>query len=196
MVKVLAFLIRKAVALLASDSRDWGEQMEELSKQAPFKRNLSVGWSIFWRLWLPLLVFQMVVGRPSGWLMAWVGIIIFVGLPLANWAGKAVALKRYHVAIPSFIGWSIWWRGVVCAWILLPVSMAISEVTSSPSPNLLLLLVPFFCIYSGFFILYLLALGSVTHSFILDNIPSWQKIEMGFGKFPQKFPKNKERYLK
>ena len=171
--------------------------MEELSKKAPFKRNLSIGWSIFWRLWLPLLVFQIAVGRPSGWLMAWVGIIIFVGLPLANWAGKAVALKRYHVAIPSFIGWSIWWRGVVCSWILIPVTvLGTAFLVSAPVGQLYLYLFPFFCVYSGFFVLYLIALGSITHNFIIDKIPWQQKIEMGFGESPKKFPKNREGYLK
>ena len=172
--------------------------MEELSKKEPFKRNLSIGWSIWWRLWFLIQVVQIALSLSTkGWVVGWVGIVIFVGFPLADWAGKAVALKRYYVAIPSFIGWSIWWRGAVCSWILIPVTvLGTAFLVSAPVGQLYLYLFPFFCVYSGFFVLYLIALGSITHNFIIDKIPWQQKIEMGFGESPKKFPKNKEGYLK
>ena len=93
--------------------------MEEFTKKSGFRRNLSIGWSVFWRLWLPMFTVQVALMLSmESWGAVWVGIIVFVGIPLADWAGKSVALKRYYAAIPFFIGWSIWWRGVVCGWIL------------------------------------------------------------------------------
>lgn len=143
-----------------------------------FKRNLSIGWSVFWRLWLPLFTVQIILSvSMESWIGLWAIIVIAAGFPLADWTGKSVALIRYYAAIPSFIGWSIWWRGIVCNWILVAGIWLANKIMSLGSPNWFHSLLIFLCILSGSFILYLLALGFMTNDFITDRISQQQVTE-------------------
>jgi len=156
--------------------------MEEFSKKAGFRRNLSIGWSVFWRLWLPLFTVQVVlVLTTESWATIWIGIIVLVGIPLAEWAGKSVALTRYYAAIPSFIGWSIWWRGIVSSWILVAGTSLANKIMSLTHGNWLFFLLIFLCILPGSFILYLLALGFMTNGFITNKISQQQLTEKAEG---------------
>lgn len=143
-----------------------------------FKRNLTIGWSVFWRLWLPLFTVQIILSiSMERWIGLWAIIVIGAGFPLADWAGKSVALTKYYAAIPSFIGWSIWWRGVVCSWILVAGIWLTNKIMSLGSPNWFHFLLIFLCILSGSFILYLLVLGFMTNDFITDKISQQQVTE-------------------
>lgn len=153
-------------------------RMEEFSKKSGFKGTISIGWSVFWRLWLPLFAVQIALSASmERWVGVWAIIVVAVGFPLADWTGKSVALRRYYAAIPSFIGWSIWWRGIVCNWILVAGIWLANKVVSLGSLNWFHFLLIFLCILPGFFILYLLALGFMTNDFITDKISQQQVTE-------------------
>jgi uncharacterized membrane protein YhaH (DUF805 family) len=95
------------------------------------KGNISIGWSLAWRVMLAILplhvIAHLIASNPGGasrGLGAVAGLfalpignnyyLIPLALPITlflwNWLGKMILLQRLQVQTDKFIGWSIYWR--------------------------------------------------------------------------------------
>ena len=83
------------------------------------KGNLALGWSMWWRSWLPIIILTVILSRNAPFPPADPGpsMIIFLGASIAMsyLCGRtinSVAYKKYQIVIlPSiWIGWAIVWR--------------------------------------------------------------------------------------
>lgn len=90
---------------------------ETIEIQNIFRRhNWSIGWMFFWRAWLIQVVVNYFASQISYEVNEplLVYIILLIALVfISNWIGKAVLVKKYGIKIEKFIGWSIFWRGLL-----------------------------------------------------------------------------------
>ena len=91
---------------------------------------LRIGWSVWWRAWVPFLVAAALVlllafvlgqfqagggsGSPSVLAMLFpVMVVLCLNVGLIFWldkASKVVALKRYQIEMTRFVGWKMFYR--------------------------------------------------------------------------------------
>jgi len=72
--------------------------------------NLRVGWMVWWRAFVPIIVTSIPFRREMG--AIWI-IVLTLSLFLLNRAGKVVAQNEYNLKVDHFMGWSIWWRTIL-----------------------------------------------------------------------------------
>ncbi len=96
------------------------------SKESLLPSNLKIGWMMFWRC---LLLFEILMVVLYFIELSLVGFVYIIQIPiiifLFNWAGKSIAQQKYGFTISSFIGWSIYWRLLLCS---LPIRFSVLVV--------------------------------------------------------------------
>jgi len=87
-------------------------------------KTLSLGWSVFWRVWLVALAVEVVVflvfllpplsprAADLGQILSFV-LVTAAWIWTCNWAGKRALTKRNLQFPTGFIGWSIFWRAML-----------------------------------------------------------------------------------
>jgi len=156
--------------------RNWTPDLTDKKKVTKVP-NLRVGWMMWWRAFLPLIILGGFLSILQVNVIVLMLFFLPVSLFLLDWAGKAVARKQYNVVATSIktytipvplttafvtlsnIGAGIWWRMIVFNILLFPLSFASSFLFSaSPVAGIVSFLV--------FIFLQILIVGWVTNRVI------------------------------
>ena len=117
------------------------------------KNNFVVGWSIWWPAFILVSGIVAIRNRTTSVLEPVPDPIpVILCILILNWIGKFVASTKYGLKIQRFIGWSIFWRGILLQglfWspplilaLVLEMLKPYEFVYDSISPVLLLYLIP------------------------------------------------------